>query len=68
MNVNLEARRAEISALCQRFNVRRLDLFGSAARGTILRPMTYSTIIRAKAYSLPRRPRKRDSRLRGNDV
>jgi len=34
MNVNLEARRAEISALCQRFNVRRLDLFGSAARGT----------------------------------
>jgi predicted nucleotidyltransferase len=30
----LEARRAEISALCRRFNVRRLDLFGSAVRGT----------------------------------
>jgi predicted nucleotidyltransferase len=30
----VEARRAEISALCRRFNVRRLDLFGSAARGT----------------------------------
>jgi len=30
----LEARRAEISALCRRLNVLRLDLFGSAARGT----------------------------------
>ncbi len=28
------ARRAEVGALCRRFHVRRLDLFGSAARGT----------------------------------
>ncbi len=28
------ARRAEVAALCRRFHVRRLDLFGSAARGT----------------------------------
>jgi len=34
MNVIVENRRAEISSLCRRFNVRRLDLFGSAARGT----------------------------------
>jgi hypothetical protein len=26
-------RRSEIDALCQRFHVRRLDMFGSAARG-----------------------------------
>jgi predicted nucleotidyltransferase len=34
MNEILAANRAEISALCQRFNIRRLDLFGSAARET----------------------------------
>lgn len=32
------ARRAEIAALCRRFHVARLDLFGSAARGTDFRP------------------------------
>jgi predicted nucleotidyltransferase len=32
MNAMLENRRTEISALCRRFHVRRLDLFGSAAR------------------------------------
>ncbi|HQT65419.1 MAG: hypothetical protein B7Z75_13205 [Acidocella sp. 20-57-95] len=32
MNASLERHRAEIAALCQRFYVRRLDLFGSAAR------------------------------------
>jgi predicted nucleotidyltransferase len=30
----IERHRAEIGALCQRHNVRRLDLFGSAARET----------------------------------
>jgi len=29
----VEERRAEIEALCRQFHVRRLDLFGSAARG-----------------------------------
>ncbi len=29
----LTARREEIAALCQRFHVKRLDVFGSAARG-----------------------------------
>jgi predicted nucleotidyltransferase len=29
----IEERRAEIEALCRRYHVRRLDLFGSAARG-----------------------------------
>ena len=30
----IEAHRAEIAELCRRFRVRRLDVFGSAARGT----------------------------------
>jgi predicted nucleotidyltransferase len=30
----IERRRTEIGALCRRYNVRRLDLFGSAARET----------------------------------
>ncbi len=30
----IEAKRAEVAELCRRFCVRRLDLFGSAARGT----------------------------------
>jgi predicted nucleotidyltransferase len=34
MNAISEANRADISSLCRRFNVRRLNLFGSAARGT----------------------------------
>jgi uncharacterized protein len=29
----IEFRREELAALCRRFHVRRLDLFGSAARG-----------------------------------
>jgi predicted nucleotidyltransferase len=32
------AHRAEIAALCRRFHVARLDLFGSAARGTDFEP------------------------------
>ena len=31
-------RRAEIAALCRRYGVRRLDVFGSAARGTDFDP------------------------------
>lgn len=34
MAETVAARPAEIAALCRRFHVRRLDLFGSAARGT----------------------------------
>jgi len=34
MNAILDHHRPEISALCRRFHVRRLDLFGSAARET----------------------------------
>jgi predicted nucleotidyltransferase len=30
----IEERRAEIAALCRRYHVRRLDVFGSAPRGT----------------------------------
>ncbi|MDE2229317.1 MAG: nucleotidyltransferase domain-containing protein [Alphaproteobacteria bacterium] len=32
MLADIENRRTELSALCRRFHVRRLDLFGSAAR------------------------------------
>lgn len=32
MNPNLESHQPEIAAICQRFHVRRLDLFGSAVR------------------------------------
>ncbi len=34
----IEANRAEIAELCRRFHVRRLDVFGSAARGTDFDP------------------------------
>ncbi|MGH7044244.1 MAG: nucleotidyltransferase family protein [Acetobacteraceae bacterium] len=34
----LAAHRAEIVALCRRFHVRRLEVFGSAARGTDFDP------------------------------
>lgn len=34
----LDAHRAEIAALCRRFRVCRLDLFGSAARGSDFDP------------------------------
>ena len=30
----VEQNRSALAALCQRFNVRRLDIFGSAAKGT----------------------------------
>jgi predicted nucleotidyltransferase len=32
----IEAHRIEIADLCRRFHVARLELFGSAARGTIV--------------------------------
>lgn len=34
----IESRRAEIAELCRRFHVRRLDVFGSAARVTDFEP------------------------------
>jgi predicted nucleotidyltransferase len=34
----LTSHRAELSALCRRFHVSRLDIFGSAARGTDFTP------------------------------
>jgi hypothetical protein len=34
----IQAERAPIAELCRRFHVRRLDLFGSAARGTDFDP------------------------------
>jgi uncharacterized protein len=34
----IESHRAEIAELCQRFHVRRLDVFGSAARGSDFDP------------------------------
>ena len=34
----IETHRSDIAALCRRFNVRRLDVFGSAARGTDFDP------------------------------
>lgn len=34
----IEARRTEIADLCRRFHVRRLEVFGSAARGTDFDP------------------------------
>jgi uncharacterized protein len=34
----IDDRRTEIAILCQRYSVRRLEVFGSAARGTDFRP------------------------------
>jgi uncharacterized protein len=34
----IEAQRSAIAELCRRFHVRRLDVFGSAARGTDFDP------------------------------
>ena len=34
----IESRRAEIAGICRRFQVRRLEVFGSAARGTDFDP------------------------------
>ncbi|MEA2736281.1 MAG: uncharacterized protein QOE14_2732 [Humisphaera sp.] len=36
----IEQHRAEIEALCRKYRVKRLDLFGSAARGTDFNPHT----------------------------
>lgn len=33
MHAEIESRKAEIAEICRRYGVRRLDLFGSAARG-----------------------------------
>lgn len=38
MHPAINRHRAEITALCRRFGVRRLDLFGSASRGTDFDP------------------------------
>jgi predicted nucleotidyltransferase len=38
MHTQIEQRRAEIAALCRRYRVRRLEVFGSAARGTDFDP------------------------------
>ena len=35
MNREIERRRGELEALCRRYQVRRLDLFGSAAAGKL---------------------------------
>jgi len=34
----MQAHRAEVAEICRRFHVRRLDVFGSAARGTDFDP------------------------------
>jgi len=38
MYAGIEQRRAELAALCRRFGVARLEVFGSAARGTDFDP------------------------------
>lgn len=38
MHAEIECRKAEIAEICRRYGVRRLDLFGSAARGTDFDP------------------------------
>jgi len=38
MHTLIEQRRAEIADLCRRYGVRRLEVFGSAARGTDFDP------------------------------
>lgn len=40
MHPLIDQHRAEIAALCRRFAVRRLEVFGSAARGTDFDPAT----------------------------
>ncbi|MFA7105649.1 MAG: nucleotidyltransferase domain-containing protein [Dysgonamonadaceae bacterium] len=39
MHPQVERHRAEIAALCRRYRVRRLDVFGSAARGDDFDPV-----------------------------
>ena len=38
MHPEIESRREEIADICRRYSVQRLDLFGSAARGTDFDP------------------------------
>lgn len=38
MHPSIDAKRSEIAAACHRFQVRRLDVFGSAARGSDFDP------------------------------
>jgi predicted nucleotidyltransferase len=40
MHSEIAAHRDELAALCRRFGVRRLEIFGSAARGTDFDPET----------------------------
>jgi predicted nucleotidyltransferase len=40
MHYLIDQRRAEIALLCRRYGVRRLEVFGSAARGTDFDPIT----------------------------
>ena len=40
MHAEIESRKDEIAEICRRYGVRRLDLFGSAARGTDFDPET----------------------------
>jgi uncharacterized protein len=51
----IEAHRAEIAELCRRFHVRRLDVFGSAARGTDFDP-TRSDVDLLVSYTPDHRP------------
>jgi hypothetical protein len=39
MHERIDRRRAEIAALCRRYDVRRLEAFGSAARGADFDPL-----------------------------
>lgn len=38
MHAEIESRKAEITKICRRYGVRRLDVFGSAARGADFDP------------------------------
>lgn len=38
MHAEIESRKADIAEICRRYGVRRLDLFGSGARGTDFDP------------------------------
>ena len=40
MHADIKSRKEEIAKICRRYGVKRLDLFGSAARGTDFDPET----------------------------
>ena len=40
MHAEIESRKEEIAEICRRYGVKRLDVFGSAARGTDFDPET----------------------------